>query len=148
MLGKSRISNKFGLKLETVFSYSCHTADSKPVKQEVNGTVILTPLVFLGSRFKNSFVLIWFIFNWWQFLKDLVRISEPFRWSFHFAKNRFKIQISFALYSLKGAATLTTMTLDLTTLNTMRLFCPLISQTYIKTFLNSKDSSVFAVTFH
>jgi hypothetical protein len=25
---------------------SCHTADSKPVKQEVNGTVILTPLVF------------------------------------------------------------------------------------------------------
>ena len=27
---------------------SCHTADSKPVKQEVNGTVILTPLVFPG----------------------------------------------------------------------------------------------------
>jgi hypothetical protein len=25
---------------------SCHTANSKPVKQEVNGTVILTPLVF------------------------------------------------------------------------------------------------------
>ncbi len=25
---------------------SCHTADSKPVKQEVNGTVILPPLVF------------------------------------------------------------------------------------------------------
>ncbi len=25
---------------------NCHTADSKPVKQEVNGTVILTPLVF------------------------------------------------------------------------------------------------------
>ena len=25
---------------------SCHTADSKPVKQEVNGTVILLPLVF------------------------------------------------------------------------------------------------------
>ncbi len=24
----------------------CHTADSKPVKQEVNGTVILHPLVF------------------------------------------------------------------------------------------------------
>ncbi len=127
MLCKSRISNKFGLKLETVFSYSCHTADSKPVKQEVNGTVILTPLVFPGSRFKNSFGLIWFIFNWWQFLKDLVRISEPFRWSFHFAKNRFKIQISFALYSLKGAATLTTMTLGPTTLNTMRLFCPLNS---------------------
>jgi hypothetical protein len=28
---------------------SCHTADSKPVKQEVNGTVILPPLVFLGQ---------------------------------------------------------------------------------------------------
>jgi hypothetical protein len=26
---------------------SCHTDDSKPVKQEVNGTVILPPLVFL-----------------------------------------------------------------------------------------------------
>ncbi len=25
---------------------SCHTADSKPIKQEVNGTVILPPLVF------------------------------------------------------------------------------------------------------
>jgi len=25
---------------------SCHTADSKPVKQEVNGTVILPPIVF------------------------------------------------------------------------------------------------------
>jgi len=27
---------------------SCHTADSKPVKQGVNGTVILPPLVFPG----------------------------------------------------------------------------------------------------
>ncbi len=25
---------------------SCHTANSKPVKQEVNGTLILPPLVF------------------------------------------------------------------------------------------------------
>jgi len=25
---------------------SCHTADSQPVKQEANGTVILPPLVF------------------------------------------------------------------------------------------------------
>jgi hypothetical protein len=25
---------------------SCHTADSKPVKQDVNGTVVLSPLVF------------------------------------------------------------------------------------------------------
>jgi hypothetical protein len=28
---------------------SCHTADSKPVKKEVNGTVILPPLVFPGE---------------------------------------------------------------------------------------------------
>ena len=28
---------------------SCHTTDSKPVKQEVNGTVILPPLVFSGE---------------------------------------------------------------------------------------------------
>ncbi len=28
---------------------SCHTADFKPVKQEVNGTVILPPLVFPGA---------------------------------------------------------------------------------------------------
>jgi hypothetical protein len=27
---------------------SCHTVNSKPVKQEVNGTVILPPLVFPG----------------------------------------------------------------------------------------------------
>jgi hypothetical protein len=30
---------------------SCHIADSKPVKQEVNGTVILPPLVFTGAYF-------------------------------------------------------------------------------------------------
>ncbi len=30
---------------------SCHTGDSKPVKQEVNGTMILPPLVFLAISF-------------------------------------------------------------------------------------------------
>jgi len=30
---------------------SCHTADSKPVKQKVKGTVILPPLVFPGIMF-------------------------------------------------------------------------------------------------
>jgi len=29
---------------------SCHTTDSRPVKQEVNGTVILPPLVFPGYK--------------------------------------------------------------------------------------------------
>ncbi len=32
---------------------SCHTADSKPVKQEVNGTVILPPLVFPVTTFAS-----------------------------------------------------------------------------------------------
>ncbi len=30
---------------------SCHTADFKPIKQEVNGTVILPHLVFPGSYY-------------------------------------------------------------------------------------------------
>ncbi len=45
------IGHKTNLKqsiLETFNIYGCHTADSKPVKQEVKGTVILPPLVFLG----------------------------------------------------------------------------------------------------
>jgi hypothetical protein len=32
---------------------SSHTADSKPVKQEVNGTVILPPLVFPAQGFES-----------------------------------------------------------------------------------------------
>jgi hypothetical protein len=51
---------------------SCHTADSKPVKQEVNGTVILPSLVFPGrlhvctarhTRVSNSFKLCIFMHN-------------------------------------------------------------------------------------
>jgi hypothetical protein len=34
---------------------SCHTADSKPVKQEVNGTVILPPIVFPGLTVNTSY---------------------------------------------------------------------------------------------
>ncbi len=33
------------LQIKTKIAH-CHTSDSKPVKQEVNGTVILPPLVF------------------------------------------------------------------------------------------------------
>jgi hypothetical protein len=37
----------FGLVcFANIKNVSCHTADSKPVKQEVNGTVILPPLEF------------------------------------------------------------------------------------------------------
>ncbi len=39
----------FGLVCFAKKIVSCHTADSKPVKQEVNGTVILPPLVFPES---------------------------------------------------------------------------------------------------
>jgi hypothetical protein len=37
----------------------CHTTDSKPVKQEVNGTVILPPLVFpaLSIIFNQTYVV-------------------------------------------------------------------------------------------
>ncbi len=38
------------MQIKTKIS-SSHTADSKPVKQEVNGTVILPPLVFLARAF-------------------------------------------------------------------------------------------------
>ncbi len=39
--------DKFVLQIKTKI-VTCHKADSKPVKQEVNGTVILPPLVFPG----------------------------------------------------------------------------------------------------
>jgi hypothetical protein len=41
------------IQIKTV---SCHTADSKPVKQKVNGTVVLPPLVFPGQSFSLSCV--------------------------------------------------------------------------------------------
>jgi hypothetical protein len=40
-------SDKSVLQIKAII-VSCHTADSKPVKQEVNGTVILPPLEFPG----------------------------------------------------------------------------------------------------
>jgi len=47
---------------------SCHTVDSKPVKQEVKSTVILPPLVFPDSTLlKRTLVLLWlitFYFPW------------------------------------------------------------------------------------
>jgi hypothetical protein len=36
-------------------NFSCHTADSKPIKQEVNGTVILPPLVFPAEGKRESY---------------------------------------------------------------------------------------------
>jgi hypothetical protein len=40
------------LKIKTKI-VSCHTADSKPVKQEVHGTVVLPPLVFPALAYHN-----------------------------------------------------------------------------------------------
>jgi len=39
--------------------FSSHTADSKPVKQEVNSTVILPPLVFPGWAVFVMSVMAW-----------------------------------------------------------------------------------------
>jgi len=36
---------------------SCHSADTKPVKQEVNGKVILPPLVFPGFSLAPRFIV-------------------------------------------------------------------------------------------
>jgi hypothetical protein len=44
--------NKSVLQIKTKF-VSCHTDDSKPVKQEVYGTVILLPSVFPASTIRN-----------------------------------------------------------------------------------------------
>jgi hypothetical protein len=38
-----------------MFVFICKTDKSKPVKQEVNGTVILPPLVFPGQTMKTVF---------------------------------------------------------------------------------------------
>jgi len=42
-------SDKTVLQIKTKID-SCHTVDSKPVKQEVNGTVLLPPLVLSAQR--------------------------------------------------------------------------------------------------
>jgi len=44
----------FGLVCFANKNKNCYTADSKPVKQEVNGTVIFPPLVFPGSGLTNK----------------------------------------------------------------------------------------------
>ena len=43
--------------------FSCLTADSKPVKQEVNGTVILPPLVFPDHKLDRIEQIIIIIFQ-------------------------------------------------------------------------------------
>jgi hypothetical protein len=49
---------------------SCHTADSKPVKQEVIGTVILTPLVFPVET--NLLYLLYGWVNWYTCIGNYI----------------------------------------------------------------------------
>jgi hypothetical protein len=61
---------------------SSHIADSKPVKQEVNGTVILPPLVFPGKSHRtfSPFFSLFIKKSWW---------SDPVRGlTHHFMKRR------------------------------------------------------------
>jgi hypothetical protein len=44
----------------TIFVFICKTDKSKPVKQEVNGTVILPPLAFPGRTLASSSQGQWF----------------------------------------------------------------------------------------
>ncbi len=50
--------------------YGCHTAESKPVKQEFNGTVILPPLLFPGVRQS--------IATFFQVCRNVSTTIEPF----------------------------------------------------------------------
>jgi hypothetical protein len=54
--------NKSVLQIKTKI-VSCHTADSKPVRQEVNGTVTLPPVVFPGACIIKLFTVIIYGFH-------------------------------------------------------------------------------------
>jgi len=56
---------------------SCHTPDSKPVKQEINGTVVLPPLVFpayiiRGALYNLIFVLLKMRCSIWGFIESAI----------------------------------------------------------------------------
>jgi hypothetical protein len=66
---------------------SCHTADSNPVKQEVNGTVILPPLVFpaytyleelLSGTISGNYFMMELLFET-SFLKRSVTFKKKFK---------------------------------------------------------------------
>jgi hypothetical protein len=48
-------TSHYYIQIETKI-VSCHTADSKPVKQEVNGTVMVPPLVFHAPSLLTTWV--------------------------------------------------------------------------------------------
>ncbi len=83
--------NESVIQIETKI-VSCHTADSKPVKQEVNGTVIFPPLVFTAweislnqpitqTSYKNRLINGMHHFQCFALLVLLVAAAKP-----HFKK--------------------------------------------------------------
>jgi len=73
---------------------SCHTADSKPVKQEDNGTVILPPFVFPDWSDRKMIV------------KEFFDITAPVFFCVEIASRLFKLN-TFSFYikkRLKGVA--------------------------------------------
>jgi hypothetical protein len=55
---------------------SCHTADSKPVKQEFNGTVILPTLVFPASASPFFIIVTKFSVEFRRFIKTDIFIHQ------------------------------------------------------------------------
>jgi hypothetical protein len=66
------------LQIKT-YIVSCHTTDSKPVNQEVNGTVILPPLVFPERFIRFHNFLNSTFFKLLQISIDIYSESKPLR---------------------------------------------------------------------
>jgi len=60
---------------------ACHTANSKPVKQEVNGTVILPPLVFPGRHYRYAILQA-------VSLRNIANVNEPLTTNIFAAANQ------------------------------------------------------------
>jgi hypothetical protein len=81
---------------------SCNTADSKPVKQEVNGTVTFPPLEFPGQSYSGTCL---------KFCRMRLETSNK-----HYIK--LKKSVTLLVWPKgDGATTLSIMTLSITTLS-------------------------------
>ncbi len=89
---------------------SCHTADSKTVKQEVKGTVIRSPLAFPGLTIQRK--------------ENYNREQEQHFFCFFrcgFSAKKFDVTFFFFVTDVRGATTLGITTLGITTLGTTTL---------------------------
>ncbi len=68
----------------------CHTTDFKPVKQEVNGAVILPPLVFPGKSI--SLVKLIELFFWQNIMETLHDTSMKRFILFQPSQNKFGLR--------------------------------------------------------